>query len=222
MLISALYLAAGQSLRMGARKQSLELAKGKPLASVGLHALLSSPLKNVMTVIHPDDPLEWLSVEGGAAGHAAPPDVKAVRLVACPEASQGMSYSIRCGLQALMADEPALDAIVVALADQPFITTEMFAGLIHYWSERPELDFVATAANDAGGESIVLMPPAILSRSMFASVLLLEGDAGARKLFQSPDFKGCGLVASDRTTLLDIDTPADMELAKKHYSAYFI
>ncbi|WP_162255036.1 nucleotidyltransferase family protein [Paenibacillus sp. Soil522] len=207
---------------MGVRKQSLELAKGKPLAIVGLHTLLSSPLKNVMAVVHPEDPLEWLSVEGGAAGHAAPSDVKAVRLVACPEASQGMSYSIRCGLKALMADEPALDAIVVALADQPFITSEMIAELIHYWSERPELDFVATAAHDAGGKSIVLMPPAVLSRSMFASVLLLEGDTGARKLFQSPDFKGCGLVAADRTTLLDIDTPADMELAKKHYSAYFI
>ena len=183
---------------------------------------MSSPLNNVIAVVHPEDPIEWFSEEGGAAGKAAPSDVKAVRFVACTEAAQGMSYSIRCGFKALIADEPALDAIVVALADQPFITSEMIAELIFYWSKRPELDFVATAAQDADGQSIVLMPPAILSRSMFSSVMLLEGDAGARKLFQSPDFKGCGLVAADRTTLLDIDTPADMELAKKHYSAFFI
>lgn len=181
---------------------------------MALHALLSSPLSSVMVIVDPEDPLVWFPGEEAAAASPAPSEVEAV-LIACKEAPQGISYSIRCGLKALMNDEPALDAIVIALADQPFITSDMITELIHYWSERPGLDFVASAVQDAVGKSIILMPPAVLSRSMFESILLLEGDTGARKLLLSPDFKGYGLVAVDQTILLDIDTPSDMEVAKK-------
>lgn len=188
------------------------MTAGTPLGSMALRALSSSPLKNVVVVVHPDDPKDWLQAEG--MYKAASPVGPTTHVVACAEASQGMSHSIRCGLQALMADEPGLDAIVVTLADQPFITADMIAGLVHYWRERPELDFIASAAQDAEEQNIVLMPPAILSRSMFSALLQLKGDAGARKLFQSPEFKGCGLIAADRKTLLDVDNTADMEIAR--------
>lgn len=190
------------------------------LGSMAIRVLSLSPLDSITVVVHPDDPLDWLPSGGDSAFDASPSVRSSIHVVACSEASQGMSFSIRCGLKALIDDEPKLDAIVVVLADQPFITTGMIAGLIDYLSERPELDFVATTtdAGNEGEQNAVLMPPAILSRSMFESLLRLEGDAGARKLFVSPQFKGAALLAADRTTVFDVDTPADMKHATKQFS----
>ncbi|RCW50340.1 molybdenum cofactor cytidylyltransferase [Paenibacillus prosopidis] len=187
------------------------------LGSMAIRALSLSPLDSIAVVVHPDDPLDWLPALGNSAFSASPSAWPSIQVVTCTEASQGMSFSIRCGLKALIDDNPKLDAVVVVLADQPFITTGMIAELIGYLSERPELDYVATAT-DVGGEgeqNAILMPPAILSRSMFEVLLQLEGDAGARKLFGLPQFRGAALLAADRTTVFDVDTPADMVLATK-------
>jgi molybdenum cofactor cytidylyltransferase len=217
MVISALYLAAGLSNRMGVRKQSLELAKSKPIASMGLHALLGSRLNSVMVVVHPEDPLEWLPEDGVGAAKAAASQVKSVYIEACSDTSQGMSHSIRHGLRSLMSHETIVDAIVVTLADQPFITPAMVDELIAYWLAQPELDFVATAVRDARDGKFVLMPPVVMSSSMFEALLQLEGDAGARKLFSNPNYKGYGLLAANEKAMLDIDTPDDFEIAKRQY-----
>ncbi|OBZ17027.1 hypothetical protein A7975_03800 [Bacillus sp. FJAT-26390] len=202
---------------MGMRKQALELGKNKPIASMGLHALLGSRLKSVLVVVHPEDPLEWLPEHlRGAA-----PLAKPVYIEACADASQGMSRSIRHGVQKLMSHEKGLDAIVVTLADQPFITSAMVDELIAYWLAQPELDFVAAALQDAKGGKVVWMPPVVMSSSMFEALLKLEGDAGARKLFTDPNYKGYGLLAVDEKVMLDVDTPDDFETAKKHFLGFF-
>ncbi|MEV5024602.1 NTP transferase domain-containing protein [Paenibacillus sp. LPE1-1-1.1] len=203
---------------MGTRKQSLELAKDRPLASLGLHALLTSPLTSVKVVVSPDDPGDWIAAAEGMADFAVSSARLSQSIVSCAESSKGMSYSIKQGVLEIIRDEPAADAVLIALADQPFISAAMIAELIHYWTRRPELDFVATAMRDARKKEIVLTPPAILSRSMFADLLELKGDAGARQLFRSPNFKGEGLVAANEQALFDVDTPADLEWAKKYFS----
>jgi molybdenum cofactor cytidylyltransferase len=184
---------------------------------MALHALMGSSLKSVMVVVHPEDPLEWVPAEGGGLSGAVPPKGKSIHVDACIDASQGMGHSIRHGLRTLMDMEAELDAVVVTLADQPFITSVMINELIHYWLEQPELDYVATAVHDTRNDAVVLMPPAILSSSMFEALLQLEGDAGARKWFGTPHFKGCGLLAVNRAALIDVDTPEDFEMAKNHY-----
>jgi len=184
---------------------------------MGLLALLSSDLHKIKVIVNSEDSSDWMGAEGSAVSATHHFQSSGVSVVECAEASKGMSYSIRCGLEALLREEAALDAVVVALADQPFITSGMINRLIRCWSERPELDFVATAVHEADEAGIVLMPPAILSRSMFDSLFQLRGDAGARKLFESTDFQGYGLLAVDHQTLFDVDTPADFALAKKRY-----
>jgi molybdenum cofactor cytidylyltransferase len=215
--ISALYLAAGLSRRMGVHKQSLELAKNKPLAGEGLLALLSSPIKSIMVVVHPEDPLDWFPLECQYNSNTRLAGAAAVQVVRSLDTARGIAYSIRCGIQALIDHDSSLDAVLVVLADQPFVTTSMFAERIQYWLEHSELDYVATASHEASGGSLVLMPPAVLSRSMFAALMLLEGDQGARKWFQSHEFKGEGLTVSDGLTLMDIDTVSDMDIARETY-----
>lgn len=201
---------------MGVRKQSLELAKNKPLAGEGLLALLSSPVKRIMVVVHPEDPLDWFPEE--CYSKSGLDDAAAVHVVSSTEASKGIAYSIRSGLQALIALDSSLDAVLVVLADQPFVSSRMLTERIQFWLERPELDYVATASYDASGESMILMPPAVLSRSMFASLARLEGDQGARKLFHLPAFKGEGLSVLDGPALMDIDTVSDMDIARERYA----
>ncbi|CAM4269130.1 molybdenum cofactor cytidylyltransferase [Paenibacillus endophyticus] len=218
MNITALYLAAGQSRRMGIRKQTLELAKNKPLASLGLRALLTSPIDGITVVVSPDDQAKWIAAEYNLAKSAGLAASKKVSVVTCAEAECGMSFSIRAGLQNMMDQNPSLDGVLVALADQPFVTPDMFAELVHFWGAQPVLDFVATASQDFSQKSIVLTPPALLSKTMFPAMLALDGDTGARKLFHSPTFKGFGLVAADEQALFDVDTPADFDMAKKRFS----
>lgn len=169
-------------------------------------------------VVSPDDPGDWIAAAEGMADFAVSSARLSQSIVSCAESSKGMSYSIKQGVLEIIRDEPAADAVLIALADQPFISAAMIAELIHYWTRRPELDFVATAMRDARKKEIVLTPPAILSRSMFADLLELKGDAGARQLFRSPNFKGEGLVAANEQALFDVDTPADLEWAKKYFS----
>lgn len=179
---------------------------------------MGSCLKSVMVVVSPEDPLDWLRAdEGGASGVVVSSKASSIYVEACTDASHGMGHSIRHGLRALMSIEAELDAVVVALADQPFVTTCMINELIYYWLEKPQLDYVATAVHDARDGAVVLMPPAILSSSMFEDLLQLEGEAGARKWFGSPRFKGYSLLAVDGAALIDVDTPEDYEHAKNHF-----
>ncbi len=182
---------------------------------MALHALIDSPLEKIAVVVHPDDPLHWLIADEGSGGDALA-SKPLVQIVLCLNAGQGISQSIRSGMRSLMADQAEPEAIIIVLADQPLITKAMVAELIRYWREHPQLDFVATAAQDESRTANVLMPPALLSRKMFAELLTLEGDIGARRVLMSPAFHGRGLAAKERTATLDVDTPDDLEQARKY------
>ncbi|MBW7461689.1 NTP transferase domain-containing protein, partial [Paenibacillus sepulcri] len=103
---------------MGETKLSLELSPGITLGSRALREMRQCGLDSLTVVVRPEDPLLWLY---DRKDYRSP--LAKYRIVACKEAHLGMSHSIREGLAALLSDEP--DAIVVALADQPFITAAL-------------------------------------------------------------------------------------------------
>ncbi|MBD2871160.1 nucleotidyltransferase family protein [Paenibacillus arenilitoris] len=195
------------------RKQAMELSAGIPLGSLGLRALLSSRLDGVAVVVRPDDPLNWLESIGMEAAAVAHGAGAAPRIVVCAEAERGMAFSIRRGLEDVLEKRPETEAVVIALADQPFITADMIDELICRWREHPRLDYVATAGSDDGRGEPLLLPPALLNRSMFEALRQLEGDAGARGLFRSSRYRGRGLPAPSGKTLLDVDTLRQYDLA---------
>lgn len=123
---------------------------------------------------------------------------KLVNKVVCPEAPSGMSYSLRSGLQAAEEDRP--DALLVMLADQPFVDAAHIGRLIQAYEEADDPDYSASKKPDGA-----LMPPALLGRRLFAELKLLKGDTGARKLFQSARYRGIAVTASQPELLLDVD-----------------
>ncbi len=186
---------------------------------MGLHALLTGSINHITIVVRADDPLDWLKDDHALEKPASSPRMNhSLSIVTCSDAEQGMSFSIRSGLQHMLSETPSVDAVLIALADQPFITSEMIHALVQEWLMRPELDFVASSSYDEMEGGMVLTPPALLAKSMFPALLALVGDSGARKLFHSPAFKGYGLAVVDESALFDVDSPADFMIAQKRYS----
>src|ERR1035441_658540 len=115
--LGAIVLAAGGSSRMGTVKQLLEL-DGKPLIVRAADAMLGSPARPVVVVVGAHAEM----VRAPIARHP-------VSVVFNPEWASGLASSIRVGLAALLAAEPGLDAVLVALCDQPALSPEVIGRL---------------------------------------------------------------------------------------------
>ncbi|WP_158602253.1 nucleotidyltransferase family protein [Cohnella endophytica] len=186
-------------------KLRMELAPGKKLGSFALEAMRANKrIGSISVVVKEQDVREersWLPDDEA--------DDPSLRIVPCPDAAYGMSYSLRAGLSDVLAAEVHPDAIIIALADQPFITPDLIDGLIQTYQDDRRLDFVACA-----GDAIAV-PPVLFAPSMYKALSELEGDAGARKLLSSPRYRGEVVQASSGLMLLDIDTRQDFEEARR-------
>lgn len=146
--IPAIYLAAGQSRRMGVPKLTLELSSSNTLGSLALRALLASGLQHVYVVVQPTDDLSWLPADllVLASAPAGP-----LHIVACDDAAQGMAHSLRAGLAAAVDDSTR--AVLIALADQPFVQPRMFKELLAAYKRQPCLDYAASLAAGSSADN---------------------------------------------------------------------
>lgn len=200
--VVGVYLAAGSSKRMGTSKQSLDLGGGIRLAGVALMQALNAGLYCVVVVVRKADELDWLTEE--AFLHI---ERGRCRIEVCEDSEFGMAHSLRKGIQ--VAEEMDADGVLVILADQPFIDSEMLAHLTDVFSKEDDYDYIAS------GDKGIPKPPVILGRRMWAAVASLEGDVGARSLFRLPMYHGRILAEENLLKFMDIDTMERYEKAKK-------
>ncbi|TLS52731.1 nucleotidyltransferase family protein [Paenibacillus antri] len=193
MKVAGIYLAAGQSKRMGRPKLSLELSSGKRLGGAALLQLANCGLDPLVVVVRADDALDWLP--------EPPMGMSGWRTESCFTSTLGLSFSLRCGLNAVLPQNP--DAVLVALADQPFIRASEVRRLVAALEREPGLHY---AASGNRGEA---MPPSLFSKAAFPALEQLDGDRGAKRIFDSPEFKGVVLEMRDPDYFLDTDTEAD-------------
>src|SRR5262249_45979284 len=114
-MICAIVLAAGQSKRMGSQKTLLPL-EGKPVIAHIVDALLTSRVQSVY-VVH--------GVDGRAVKDAL--GKRPIEFVENLLERSEMLDSLRCGLRKLPS---ACEAVVIALGDQPRITSKLVDTLI--------------------------------------------------------------------------------------------
>ena len=196
-------LAAGSGSRFGRAKPAAELAPGLPLGAAAVRALAEAGYGPVIVVVRPGDDLAWLE---------ALPDGLPVKPVVCGDAPAGLSRSIRCGVRSALEGGEPPEALLIALADMPFLAPGKLAEWRAAWLRRPGLDFVA---GRSGGSCL---PPVLWSRRRFDDLLLLEGDAGAGVLLRSGRLRGAWVELTGLESF-DPDTPEQFEEARAIWQA---
>ncbi len=188
--IGGLLLAAGGSSRLGRPKQLVRF-EGKTLIRRSVEMLTASVCDPVVVVL-------------GAEIEESSREIDGLDISVCVNESWniGISSSIKSGLRHLVGIEPDLDAIVIALCDQPYVTSADIGSLAAEF-RRGGLSIVASGYDGVSGV------PALFSKEMFDQLLTLEGDEGARFLVRRSG--NVATVAVDGAAF-DIDTPD--ELAK--------
>ncbi|HFD14731.1 MAG TPA: 4-diphosphocytidyl-2C-methyl-D-erythritol kinase [Rhodospirillales bacterium] len=185
--VAALVLAAGRSRRMGGPNKLLLEIGGKPMVRHVVEALLASRARPVVVVTgHEGDRV--------AAALAHLP----VEIVTNPRHAEGLSTSLRAGLDALPEE---VDGVLVCLADMPRITAPLIDRLIATFDPaRGRAIVVPTCGGKRGN-------PVLFGRAFFASMREIAGDVGARHLLGSFADQLVEVETGDPAVLLDLDTP---------------
>jgi molybdenum cofactor cytidylyltransferase len=154
-LIAAILLAAGLSSRFG-RQKLLEPWRGEPMVRLAARRLLEAGLGPVV-VVTSEEPRFHEALAG-----------LAVEVTVNPTPELGISRSIAIGVRALPGVTPAA---LIAVADQPYLTTDALAGLVRAFS--PGRIVVPRYGEQRGN-------PPIFDRQFFADLLALRGDRGGQ------------------------------------------
>ncbi|WP_339145926.1 MULTISPECIES: NTP transferase domain-containing protein [unclassified Sutcliffiella] len=190
-MIFGIYLAAGQSKRMGCPKLSLPLGD-RPLGSIALETAISSSLDSIVVVTNEHDSLSWLPSYFFLEHFK-----KNWIHTRCKESAQGQAESLKCGLKT--AQKMQAEAVMIILADQPFVTREIIDHIISlYKKEKP--NYVASSSNG------VLCPPVLFNSTLFPALYQLNGDEGARSILKN-NSKGLTVEFNEGKSFQDIDTP---------------
>jgi molybdenum cofactor cytidylyltransferase len=190
--IGAVILAAGMSSRMGEAKQLLRL---------GASTLLEQVIDNVRSA-GVDDLIVVL-------GHEANKVVESIarknlRTVVNDAYREGMGTSLRTGISALTPD---IDAVLVVLADQPFVRPETLKRIVDQYRKSTAQIVIPMYKGFRGN-------PVLLDRTVFPEVMALSGDVGCRAIFGSHTEGIVKVPVEDVGILLDLDSKEDLERLK--------
>lgn len=189
--VGAVLLAAGAGSRLGHRPKSLLELGGVPLIRRQLIALSGAGIDEVVVVLgHHADAIE-------AAVRDFP-----VTLVRNPSPDDGQASSVRIGLQALAGK---LDAVVVALADQPLVNAQDISALIGAFKKRGTAAMVVPRVDGEPGN------PVIFEAALRDEWLAGDVNAACRR-WRSEHPQRVHWFDTDNTRYrIDIDTPEDLQ-----------
>jgi len=184
-------LAAGRSRRFGDTKLLADLA-GAPLVRHAAAAAYDAFGDRTLLVTGHD----------ASRVAAAAKGVHGAR-VNNPRYEEGLGTSLALAVDTLRG---AAGAIVVLLADQPFVPSGHLRELVGAWNGAAD-EIVVTRYGETDGV------PALLPEGLFPVLASLDGDVGARALFNDPRFRVRRVPLSAAS--IDIDTPEDLAAANR-------
>jgi molybdenum cofactor cytidylyltransferase len=196
MTVGAVLLAAGASSRMGGRPKALLELGGVPLVMRQLIALSGAGVDEVAVVLgHHGDAIE-------AAVRSLP-----ITLVRNPSPDDGQVSSVQLGLAAL---SPRLDAVIVALADQPLIDAQDIVALISTFRKRGAASMVVPRVKRADGESVP-GNPVMFDAALREEWLAASADLACRKWREKNPARVHWFDTDNQRYSVDVDTPEDLE-----------
>jgi molybdenum cofactor cytidylyltransferase len=185
---AAVVLAAGLSRRMGRPKLLLEL-RGKPVIRHVVEGVLEAGIRRVLVVTGPENEALARALAG-----------LEVQIAVNPAPESGQASSVAAGVSALPA---GTDAVLIALGDQPGVRADVIPALIEA-IKAPGKVIAAPRYADGLGNPVLFAAP------VFAELLTLTGDRGARAVVER-DPARLALVDIAFPMPRDIDTPEDYE-----------
>ncbi len=194
-MISAVVLAAGESKRMGEKKELLSVCGEPMIRGIVLKLLESKKIDEVIAVLgyRADD------VGGALAGVTD----ERIELVGNQRYTEGMGSSLAQGVSACSW---GTRAIVVVLGDVPFFRREDVDALIDAHSKGAAI--VVPVYEGRRGH------PILLDGTYRKDLETLTGDAGARHILEREADAVVELELSDDGFLVDVDERDDYEAVK--------
>jgi molybdenum cofactor cytidylyltransferase len=194
--VGAILLAAGASRRLGHPKQ-LIVYEGKTLIRRTAEMLVASKCDPVIVVL-------------GAVVGECRREIGHLPVSVCinEKWNIGISTSIVAGITFLADTAPDVNAALIALCDQPFLTPADYNALIDEFTRFPSS--IVAAAYDG-----VVGVPAIFSNAMFADLRSLKGDEGARHLVRHYQERTIPVEISGAA--FDVDTPEGLSFLERYH-----
>jgi molybdenum cofactor cytidylyltransferase len=186
--IGVIILAAGNSSRLGRPKQLL-LYRGQTLLTHVVAEALAADLRPVVVT---------------GAYHTEVSDSlrgQSVDIVFNPAWEEGMGSGIVAGLSNMLLLHPDMEAVIITVCDQPFISAALLLQLVNTFDTSGKGMIACTYADSVG-------TPVLFGRAWFERLLGLSGSEGAKKLLK--------LYPDDLATVdfpggeIDIDTGEDV------------
>lgn len=188
--IGVIVLAAGSSSRLGRPKQLVRF-NGKTLLQHALDMVNISEFGTSVLVTGANDEEVLADLDTYSFIRSHNPDWK-----------EGMASSIRSGLKVLTGSDPEIDAVLIMLSDQPFVSSGLLNKLRTAFKQTNDL--VVSEYQETIGV------PAIIGRDYFTELNNLRGDTGAKKIMMKHSDK-LRKVSFEKGNI-DIDTESDIDL----------
>ncbi len=185
---AVILLAAGGSRRLGRPKQLLEY-QGSSLLEHALNCVLPLNLPVFVVLGAAAELIRPLAIQDG------------VEICENPLWEQGISTSIKNGLDCARAGTPHLKGVLMVLADQPCISIDHLKQIIKLGQEGTDL--VATAYQGTFGV------PAYFSDKYFEDLKNLKGDQGAKQVLAANKRKVRSIYFPQAA--IDLDTESDWQ-----------
>ncbi len=187
---AAIVLAAGTGSRFGGGKLLAPLA-GRPILQHVLDTLAGAGLQDVTVVLGGDGP----AIERAIVWRAE-------RRVINPDPERGLASSLQLGMGAL---EPGVEAVLIALGDQPLVAVGTIRALVAAPDDRSRPVVVPAYAGDRGRN------PVLLRRAAFGLANEATGDRGLGPVLAAhAEAVQAVPVSGDNP---DVDTQADLARA---------
>jgi len=188
--LGAVLLAAGSAVRMGGPNKLLMHIDGEPLVRRSLRALQRVPIGHLVVVLGRDAQRVRIEL-----------DTFPVRAFCRVEVGCDQQVSVDAGLRALPA---GLDAIVIALADQPLVDTDDLRWLLARWRELPEGSAAIPFHRGTRGN------PVVIAGTMRELVLEAGPATGCRGWLAAHPEHVHRIETPNDHFVVDLDTPGDI------------
>jgi|TARA_R110002073_G_scaffold107601_5_gene242335 molybdenum cofactor cytidylyltransferase len=188
--VAAIILGGGRSTRMGTVNKLTSDFEGKPMIAHVADAALASKADGIILVTGHEKEDVLKALAGRPMSYAHNPDY-----------ADGLSTSIKAGIEAATELDPPVNAAVILLGDMPLITADLIDRLIN--------------ARDPAEEKLICVPvvgkkrgnPVLWDASFFSDLLNLSGDVGAKALMAQNSDLVCEVPVDGEGPLTDFDTP---------------